>query len=63
MNNFYINIAKNIVIVKAEPVNKEQPSIKKISENIDVESFNFWPVTEKQVSKFIKNLIQKRQQG
>ena len=54
MNDFYINIAKNIGIEKAEPVNKEHPSIKKISENIDVESFNFRPVTEKQVSKCIK---------
>ena len=63
MNDFYINIVKNIGIEKAEPVNKEHPSIKKISENIDVESFNFRPVTEKQVLKCIKNLIQKRQQG
>ena len=63
MNDFYINIAKNIGIEKAEPVNKEHPSIKKISENIDVESFNFQPVTEKQVSKCIKNLIQKSNRG
>ena len=63
MNDFYINIAKNIGIEKAEPVNKEHPSIKKISENIDVESFNFRPVTEKQVSKCIKKLDTKKQQG
>ena len=63
MNAFYINIAKNIRIEKAEQVNKEHPSIKKISKNIDVESFIFWPVTEKQVSKCIKNLIQKRATG
>ena len=52
--NVTINIAKNIGIEKAEPVNKEHPSIKKILENIDVDSFNFRPVTEKQVSKCIK---------
>ena len=46
--------------VKAEPVNKEHPSIKKISQNIDVESFNFRPVTEKQVSKCIKKLVPKK---
>ena len=63
MNDFYINIAKNIGIEKAEPVNEEHPSIKKISENIDVESFNFRPVTEKQVSKCIKKLDTKKQQG
>ena len=60
MNDFYINIAKNIGIEKAEPVNNEHPSIKKISENIDVESFNFRPVTEKQVSKCIKKLDTKK---
>ena len=31
MNDFYINIAKNIGIEKAEAVNKEHSSIKKIS--------------------------------
>ena len=59
----FVNIAKIIGIDKAEPVNKEHPSIKKISENIGVESFNFRPVTEKQVSKCIKKLDTKRQQG
>ena len=63
MNDFCINIAKNIGIEKAEPVNKEHPSIKKISENIDVESFNFRTVTEKQVSKCIKKLDTKKATG
>ena len=54
MNDFYINIAKNIDIEKAESVNKEHQNINKISEKIDVESFNFRPVTKKQVSKCIK---------
>ena len=63
MNNFCINIVKNLGVERSETVYKDHPSIKKISETIDVESFNFRPVTEKQLSKCInKKLDTKRQQ-
>ena len=63
MNDFYINITKNIGIERSEPLNKEHLSIKKISEDIYVESFNFRPVNEKQISHCIQNLSIKKATG
>ena len=42
-------IAQNIGINSTTPVNTDHPSIKIIEENINVQTFKFQPVTEKQV--------------
>ena len=63
LNSFYINIAQNIGINSTTPVNTDHPSIKKIEENINVQTFKFEPVTEKQVITCIKKLDAKKATG
>ena len=54
MNDFYVNIAQNIVINSTLKVNDEHPSIKKIKEQNLNKNFEFSAITEKQVSTCIK---------
>ena len=63
MNEFYINIAKNIGINSTSKVNDDHPSIKKIKEQNFNQTFNFEPITEKQVSTCIKKLHPKKATG
>lgn len=63
MNDFYINIAKNIGIDSSTSVNDDHPSIKQIKANVKAQSFEFKPVTEKQVSTCIKKLNIKKATG
>ena len=61
MNTFFVNIAQNIGIDCDTPVNEEHPSIIKIKENANVSDFDFSPVTESQVKKYIIQLDPKKQ--
>ena len=63
LNSFYIIIAQNIGINSTTLVNTDHPSIKKMEENINVQTFKFQPVTEKQVITCIKKLDAKKTTG
>ena len=63
MNEFYINIAKNIGINSTSKVNDDHPSIKKIKEQNFNQNFEFETITEKQVSTCIKKLNPKKATG
>ena len=63
MNTFYVNITQNIGIDCDTPVNKEHQGIIKIKENANLSDFDFSPVTESQVKKFIKRLDPQKATG
>lgn len=66
LNDFYINIAKEIGIENQSYVNKSHPSIEAIKQNGPEEgyaNFDFKPVTQSHVIKVIKDLNPKKATG
>ena len=64
LNDFYVNIAKNIGIDAQENVSQTHPSVSKIIETQNTNNqFHFQPVTQTEISKSLKSLNPKKATG